>query len=213
MSTAADEIKPTGNALATTTAKSELPRQMVTEEATEIAKFYNVPQTLANLFFMVINNTLYPKEAFLLHMGYKRGIQAIEITKPEKVTESTGEEWHCHAKIYPSIDKQIYLATCQLPADERKIQLEYLRRPTQEWGRASVRTVRMSTMQAFLPEMAVKRAVCRALRLFASVGMTSYEELPEAELSKGEIEEAREHVKRSGKKEEPPKDQLTLIKS
>lgn len=156
------------------------------EKARDVAKFYGVPQSLVDMLIVEFNGVAYPKEAFLLFIGHKRGIQRIEVTKP---VEAAGE-FTCEARIYPKVnaDAKFLAEFGKLPEAERQQVWSYLTRPTVEWGKASKATVRMSTMQQWLPEMAIKRAVCRALRLFAGVGMTAFEELPEAKLEKDEIE-------------------------
>ncbi len=154
--------------------------------AVELAKFYGIPQSLANMFFMEFNGTLYPKEPLLLREGHRKGIQRIEVDSPHQ----ENGEWHTDARIYPRVTPQMIEAISKLPEAERKDAWAYLTAPVRESGRASPKNVRMSTMLEWLPEIAIKRAVCRALRLFAGIGQTSAEELPEVTLPKKDLEES-----------------------
>lgn len=156
------------------------------KSAESLSKFYGIPPELMNVYFIEIGGTLYAKEMFLLEQAYKRGVQAIEVHVEQK--EGT---WEAEAKIYPSINEKMMFRLLDMPEEERKHYWEYLTKPTVEWGKASKETVRMSTMQPYLREMAIKRAVTRACRLFSGWGSTSAEELPDAELSKDQIENAR----------------------
>lgn len=159
---------------------------MEVRDAEEFAIFYGIPKGLMNAMFVELGGVAYPKEAALLHAGHKRGIQRIEVTKPTL----DGEEYVCEARIYPAISLQKLAEINRLPPEMRKGAWDYLTGPTVEWGRAGVKNVRMVQMQGWLPEMAIKRAVCRALRLFAGAFGTSYEELPDAELSQDELRDA-----------------------
>lgn len=184
---------------------SETGKKLEVKDAKELAEFYNVPPSLMNAFFVEIGGVAYPKEAALLYVGHKKGIQRIEVTKPLLVTEDLAKslltiaplvgEWYCEARIYPSLGLQKLQEINRLPPDMKKQAFEYLTAPTVEWGHASAKNVRMSTMQAWLPEMAIKRAVCRALRIFAGSFGTSYVELPEAEMSQDEMKEAAGQAK------------------
>ena len=164
----------------------ETGKKLEVRDARELAEFYNVPPSLMNAFFVEIGGVAYPKEPALLYVGHKKGIQRIEVSKPVQA----GEEWVCEARIYPSLGLQKLQEINRLPPDQKGKAFDYLTSPTVEWGHASAKNVRMSTMQQWLPEMAIKRAVCRALRLFAGSFGTSYEELPEAEVSQEDLREA-----------------------
>lgn len=166
-------------------------KKLEVRDAKELADFYNVPPSLMNAFFVEIGGVAYPKEAALLYVGHKKGIQRIEVTRPVRITGGELEgEYACEARIYPSLGLQKLQEINRLPPDLRGKTLEYLTAPTVEWGHASAKNVRMSTMQQWLPEMAIKRAVCRALRIFAGSFGTSYVELPEAEVPQSELQEA-----------------------
>lgn len=164
---------------------TESGKKLEVKDAKDLAEFYNVPPSLMNAFFVEIGGVAYPKQAALLYVGMKKGIQNIQVSKP---IEKDGE-WTCEAKIYPSLGLQKLQEVNRLPPELKAKAFEYLTCPTVEWGHASIKNVRMSTMQQWLPEMAIKRAVCRALRLFAGSFGTSYEELPEAELTQDELKE------------------------
>ena len=169
----------------------ETGKKLEVKQADELALFYNVPKSLMNAFFVDIGGVAYPKEAALLYVGHKKGIQRIEVSKP---VEKDGE-WVAEAKIYPSLGLQKMQEINRLPPEMKAKVFEYLTAPTVEWGHASAKNVRMSTMQAWLPEMAIKRAVCRAVRIFAGSFGTSYVELPEAEVSQDELRDAANEAK------------------
>ena len=162
-------------------------KKLEVKEAVELAQFYHVPQTLMNMMFIQFGDTAYPKEAFLLHLGHRKGIQRIEIDRP--ILENG--EWRTEARIYPRITPELIEAVSRLPETERKEAWEYLTKPVREWGRASTKNVRMSTMHEWLDTIAIKRAVCRALRLFVGIGETAYEELPEVVVEKNDLEYTR----------------------
>jgi hypothetical protein len=160
------------------------------KQATELAQYYHVPPSLMSTFAVQFGDTLYWKEPFLLERAHQRGLQRIEVDKPVNENgESTTE-----ARIYPKITAAMIEAIAKLPEAERKEAWAYMTAPTREWGRASTSNVRMSTMHAWLPEIAIKRAVCRALRLFCGIGQTSFEELPDVVVDKRDLEEVRRHV-------------------
>jgi hypothetical protein len=168
----------------TTTAKVEA-KTLEVKDARELAKWYNVPEQLMNLFFVTFNGTMYPKEPFLLYLAHRRGVQAIEVELKKE-----GEAWEAKATIYPRITSRTLEALTRFPEKERAEKWAYLTKPTIEWGRASKENVRMSTMHQWLKEIAIKRAVARACRLFVGTWGTSFEELPEIEISREEAREA-----------------------
>lgn len=167
------------------------------EDAREIAEFYGVPVALMNMMFVVIGGTAFPKETFLLYQGHKRGVLRIEVDEPEQVDENGAKEWRTEARIYPRIDAKILEQLSRFNPEERKSMWEHLTAPTREWGRASGKNVRMSTMQEWLPQIAIKRAVCRALRLFSGIGTTSFEEIPEVEIPETELRSAKNNIKKA----------------
>lgn len=178
---------------------SETGKKLEVKDARELAEFYNVPPSLMNAFFVEIGGVAYAKEAALLYVGHKKGIQRIEVSKPvfvkdfiegKTTIQMVDGEWTCEAKIYPSLGLQKLQEINRLPPDLKAKAFEYLTQPTVEWGHASAKNVRMSTMQAWLPEMAIKRAVCRALRIFAGSFGTSYVELPDAVVPQEDLKEA-----------------------
>ena len=172
-------------------------KKMEVKDAEALAAFYGVPKSLMNAMFVELGGVAYPKERALLYVGHKKGIQRIEVTEPRLVTDEghLKGEWVVKASIYPMLGLQKMQEVNRLPPELKAETLHYLTAPTVEWGHASKENVRMSTMQAWLPEMAIKRAVCRALRLFAGSFGTSYEELPEAELSQEELRAAADKGK------------------
>ena len=75
----------------------------------------------------------------------------------------------------------------------------------------------MSTMHQWLREIAIKRAVARACRLFVGTWGTSFEELPEIEITREEAREASARARNvtpkqsvKGEKEDPETPQTTL---
>lgn len=166
-------------------------KKLEVKSAENLASFYGVPKELMNVYFIEIGGTLYAKEMFLLEQAYKRGVQSIVV----KVEEKSPGYWESEATIYPAISEKIMLRLLDLPEEQRSRYWEYLTRPTVEWGKASKDTVRMGTMQPYLREMAIKRAVARACRLFSGWGHTAAEEMPDAELSDAEIKDAAERAK------------------
>jgi hypothetical protein len=160
-------------------------KSLEVKDAKELAKWYNVPEQLMNLFFVTFNGTMYAKEPFLLYLAHRRGVQAIEVE-----VKKDGEVYEAKATIYPRITSRMLEALTRLPEKERAEKWAYLTKPTIEWGRASKENVRMSTMHQWLKEIAIKRAVARACRLFVGTWGTSFEELPEIEISREEAREA-----------------------
>jgi len=179
----------------TATSTIEPVKQLEVKGAAELAEFYHVPKPLMNLFVIQFGDTLYPKEPFLLYLGHQKGIQRIQIEQPHQ----ENGEWRTKASIYPRITTDMIEAVAKLPEDHRKAMLDYLTAPTEEWGHASTSNVRMSTMHQWLPEIAIKRAVCRALRLFVGIGVTAYEELPEVVVESKDLQEAKSRVTQDDK--------------
>jgi hypothetical protein len=134
--------------------------------------------------FAVIGDALYPKLPFLLYKGHQKGIQRIKLSEPKEVQG----EWICEAKIFPKVPVSLLTEILHLPEDERKAIWEHYSEPTTEWGRASKENVANQTMHKWLPEMSRKRAAARALKLYAGIGQTAYEEMPQATLTKEELE-------------------------
>ena len=165
-------------------------RKLEVKEAAELARFYRVPQTLMNMYMVQFGDTVYPKESFLLVLGHRRGIQRIEVDKPHQ----DNGEWKTEARIYPAVTASIIEAIAKLTETERREAWAYLTAPVREWGRASIKNVRMSTMHEWLDAIAIKRAVCRALRLFVGFGCTSFEELPDVVVESKDLEESRGRV-------------------
>lgn len=154
------------------------------QDLEEIARFYGLPSPVAKMMFAVIGDSLYPKLQFLLYMAHKRGVQRIELSQPKEVSG----EWMTEAKVYPYVPPSVFNKIIDLPPDERKTMWDYYTKPTIEWGRASLQNVANPIMHKWLPEMSRKRAAARALRLYVGFGGTAYEEMPEATLTKEELE-------------------------
>jgi hypothetical protein len=187
-------------------------KSLEVKDAKELAKWYDVPEQLMNLFFVTFNGTMYPKEPFLLYLAHRRGVQAIEVE-----VKKDGEVYEAKATIYPRITSRMLEALTRLPEKERAEKWAYITKPTVEWGRASKENVRMSTMHQWLREIAIKRAVARACRLFVGTWGTSFEELPEIEISREEAREASARARNvtpkqpvKGEKQELETPQTTL---
>jgi len=160
------------------------------KQAEELAQYYHVPQSLMNAFAVQFGDTVYWKEAFLLELGHRKGIQRIEVDKPRFENGEASTE----ARVYPKITADMIDAIAKLPDAERKEAWAYLTAPVREWGRASSKNVKMSTMLEWLDAICIKRAVARALRLFVGIGATSYEELPDVVVESKELQEAKSRV-------------------
>ena len=145
-----------------------------------IAKIAGLPPEMANLFFMKLNGNAYIKVAGLQYMAGKIGYQRIEIS--DKFDEKT-QTWVAEARIYPKIPIATMEAVAKLNPDVQKIAFEELVKPTYGIGTANIENVQNRSMHKFLREMAQTRALGRALRSYTGYGGTSYEELPDAEIS------------------------------
>ena len=174
------------------------------EEAKEIAQYYNAPQSLVNMYWCDFAGVAYPKIAFLLDRAHKRGIQSIDA---KIIKDASTDEWIAEVSIHPGVSRGLMEALAKIPNESERLKYwEYMTKATTATGRASKNNVRMSTMQQWLPEMAVKRGLARACRLFAGIGSTAYEELPEAEIPKKELEETSEVLKSAKKVGSGPAD-------
>lgn len=171
-------------------AKTEVTKLNVTESK-DIAEFYGIPQSLVNMMWCDFNGVAYPKESFVLNRAANKGYQSMELV----ALKDGPEEFEFECRIYPLITSRTMEALSRITdANERDRYWQYLTKPTTDRGRASRASVRMSAMHMWLREMAVKRAVSRACRLYSGFGNTVYEELPDAVISEEEAAEARKRV-------------------
>ena len=145
-----------------------------------IAKIAGLPPEMANLFFMKLNGNAYIKVAGLQYMAGKIGYQRIEIT--DRYEEST-KTWIAEARIFPKISVDKLATISKLSPEVQKMAYEDLSKPTNGVGTANSENVQNRSMHKFLREMAQTRALGRALRSYTGYGGTSYEELPDAEIS------------------------------
>ena len=145
-----------------------------------IAKIAGLPPEMANLFFMKLNDNAYIKVAGLQFMAGKIGYQRIEIT--DRYDEST-KTWVAEAKVFPKISADKLATISKLSPEVQKMAYEDLSKPTNGVGTANSENVQNRNMHKFLREMAQTRALGRALRSYTGYGGTSYEELPDAEIS------------------------------
>lgn len=161
-------------------------------EAKDIADFYGIPQSIVNLFWVKLGGTAYPKAPFKVMQAQKKGVQRVEL----KLVEKSKDNWECEVSIFPKLTgRELDFLTSVSDPAERKQYFEYFTKPTTNYGRANLENVKMSTMHKFLPEMAVTRGVSRTCGIYAGVGGTTYEELPDAELDSTDIDDARERIK------------------
>jgi len=145
-----------------------------------IAKIAGLPPEMANLFFMKLNDNAYIKVAGLQFMAGKIGYQRIEIT--DRYDEST-KTWVAEAKVFPKISADKLATISKLSPEVQKTAYEDMSKPTNGVGTANSENVQNRNMHKFLREMAQTRALGRALRSYTGYGGTSYEELPDAEIS------------------------------
>ncbi len=173
------------------------------EECKGISEYYEVPQELVNLFWVKLGGTAYPKVPFLIMQAQKKGVQRIEIELEEK--DKTKQEWECKVSIYPKINRTEIEYLMSLKDDnERNRVWQYFTEPTVNYGRASLETVKMQSMQKYLPEMAVTRGIARTCRIYAGVGATSFEELPNSEISQEQIVDAKDRIAKARRVNEKP---------
>jgi len=160
----------------------EKPKQPFTTgkgAVTSIARMYNIPDDLANMYFMTIDNQLYIKHPGLLYMAAKIGYQSIQV---ESSYDEKTKTWTAKAIVFPKISIEQIQNLASIPDEFRKQAWEYLTKPVIAFATANEYNVKNTKMYPFLKEMAETRAVNRALRLFTGYGGTSYEELPESEI-------------------------------
>ena len=144
-----------------------------------MAKLNGIPEELADMYFAIIDGALYIKNPGLLYMASKKGYAKIEA-----VSESDGKGgFVATAKVYPKIPVDFIKAIASLSPEIQTRLLDEQYGPTIEKGSANKENVKNSRMHPFLEELARTRAVDRALRLYTGYGGTSYEELPDAEIS------------------------------
>ena len=144
-----------------------------------VAIQYGIPKELANMFFMTLNEGLYIKNPGLLHLAAKKGYGRIEV---ETTFDEKNQEYESTCKVFPKITRELMEGISHLAPEMQKTAWDYATAPTNGTGRASAKSVKMSTMQPFLKEMSQTRAQNRALRAYTGYGGTSLEELPEAEV-------------------------------
>jgi hypothetical protein len=144
-----------------------------------LAKMNNIPPELADMFFTILEGSLYIKQPGLLYMASKKGYARIDVSS-EYDEETKG--YKAVAKVYPIIPKEVIVALGNLSEKmQEKIINDYYG-PIPGNGRAARDNVKMSTMMPFLRELAETRAINRALRLYTGYGGTSFEEMPQAEI-------------------------------
>ena len=144
-----------------------------------MAKLNGIPEELADMYFAIIDGALYIKNPGLLYMASKKGYAKIET-----ISEPDGKGgFIATAKVYPKIPVDFVRAIASLSQDIQTRLLDDQYGPTVEKGSANRDNVKNSRMHPYLEELARTRAVDRALRLYTGYGGTSYEELPDAEIS------------------------------
>ena len=120
----------------------------------------------------------------LLYKGERKGYRSIQI-EIEELGDAKGQPgFKAKATLWPKLRREDYEVLKHLPQDPAtaKLVLEELSRPFIDYGTATADNVKMKTMMPYLRELASTRARNRVLRLFTACGLTSYEELAEAEV-------------------------------
>ena len=144
----------------------------------DLARIAGLPPDLADMFFVKLGGKPYIKVAGLQYIAGKMGYRSEITDSYDKETET----WVAECKIYPKISRKAIDSLSRISPDMQKEVFEEMKKPTNGIGTASKKNVSMSTMHAFLREMAQTRAMGRALRAFTGYGSAVYEELPEAEI-------------------------------
>ena len=161
--------------------EKQIKAEMTTSKASSrpelIARMNGIPPELADMFFMLIDGSLYIKAPGLLYMASKKGYSKIDV-KSEYDNER--QEWTAQARVYPRIQDHTLELISRMPVDTIEGFVHDYFGPTTGYGRASKENVKNTHMYPFLKEMAETRAVNRALRLYTGYGGTSYEELPDS---------------------------------
>jgi len=143
-----------------------------------MARMNGIPAELADMFFSVIDGSLYIKLPGLLYMASKKGYSRIVVDEP---TMKDGT-WYAKATVYPIIPKDILITLGSMDKElASRIVSEYYG-PVIGYGRANKDNVKTTKILPFLPELAAARATARALRLYTGYGGTSEEELPDARI-------------------------------
>jgi len=143
-----------------------------------MARMNGIPPELADMFFSLIDGSLYIKLPGLLYMASKKGYSRIVVDEP---TMKDGT-WYVKASVYPLIPKDVLITMGSMDKElANKIVNEYYG-PVVGYGRANKDNVKTTKILPFLPELAAARATARALRLYTGYGGTSEEELPDARI-------------------------------
>jgi len=143
-----------------------------------MARMNGIPSELADMFFSLIDGSLYIKLPGLLYMAAKKGYSRIVVDEPV-LKDGT---WYVKASVYPLIPKDVLVTMGSLDKElANKIVNEYYG-PVVGYGRANKDNVKTTKILPFLPELAAARATARALRLYTGYGGTSEEELPDARI-------------------------------
>lgn len=156
-------------------------KEMSVEKASSrpqlLAKMNNIPPELADMFFMLLGESLYIKQPGLLYMASKKGYARINV-----VSADDGKGGYtAEAKIYPLIPIDVIKSLGNLTPEMQNRIIDDYYGPTIGHGKANKENVKMAQMYPYFKELAETRAVNRALRLYTGYGGTSYEEMPEAE--------------------------------
>ena len=161
---------------------SEKKTEMKTEKASSrpemLAKMNGIPPELADMFFMIIDGSLYIKSPGLLYMAQKKGYSKIDV---HSEYNEDRQEWTAQASVYPRINDRALELLSKMPVEALEGLIHDYYGPTTGYGRANKENVKNARMHPFLKEMAETRAVNRALRLYTGYGGTSYEELPDSQ--------------------------------
>jgi len=143
-----------------------------------MARMNGIPPELADMFFSLIDGSLYIKLPGLLYMAAKKGYSRIAVDEPV-LKDGT---WYTKAYVYPIIPKDVLITLGSMDKELASIILREYYGPSIGYGRANKDNVKTTKILPFLPELATARALARALRPYTGYGGTSEEELPDARI-------------------------------
>lgn len=171
------QIAPVAQASKPSEKKTEMKTEKASSRPEMMARMNGIPPELADMFFMIIDGSLYIKSPGLLYMAQKKGYSKIDV---HSEYNEDRQEWTAQASVYPRINDRALELLSKMPVEALEGLIHDYYGPTTGYGRANKENVKNARMHPFLKEMAETRAVNRALRLYTGYGGTSYEELPDS---------------------------------
>lgn len=155
----------------------------------EVAKVTGIPRGFIMLMGEPGRERPFVLGEGLLYKGERKGYRSIQI-EIEQINDAKGQPLGFKAKatLWPKLKREDYEVLKHLPQDPAtaKLVLEELSRPFIDYGTATADNIKMKTMLPYSRELAATRARNRVLRLFTACGLTSVEELAEAEVTEPE---------------------------